>query len=158
LWIAFIGWFLLDASRSSYAQVELMHVLRGVKVRDVMDRDCAPVDAKTSLRSLVYEHSLLTGKRCFVVEENGHLAGLITTADIGRIGRDRWEVTTVEQAMKPLHNLHTVSPDAPVAQALETMARENVNQLPVVTDGHLEGILSRAHLLQVLQTRVELSV
>ena len=158
LWIAFIGWFLLDASRSSYAQMELQHVLRGVKVRDVMDRDCTQVDSTTTLQSLVDEHSLPTGKRCFVVQKNGYLAGLITTADIGRIGRDQWPATTVEEAMKPLHKLHTVSPDAPVAQALETMARENINQLPVVTDGHLEGILSRAHLLQVLQTRAELRV
>jgi Zn-dependent protease/predicted transcriptional regulator len=158
LWIAFIGWFLLDASRSSYAQIELLHALRGVKVRDVMDRDCTPVDTNTTLQSLVYEHSLPTGKRCFVVQKNGYLAGLITTTDIGRIARDQWTVTTVEQAMKPLQKLHTVLPDAPVAQALETMARENINQLPVVTDGHLEGILSRAHLLQVLQTRAELRV
>ena len=158
LWIAFIGWFLLDASRSSYAQIELLHALRGVKVRDVMDRDCTQVDSNTTLQSLVYEHSLPTGKRCFVVQKNGYLAGLITTTDIGRIAREQWTLTTVEQAMKPLHKLHTVSPDAPVAQALETMARENINQLPVVTDGHLEGILSRAHLLQVLQTRAELRV
>lgn len=156
LWIAFIGWFLLDASRSSYAQVELLHVLRGVKVRDVMDRDCTPVDASLTLQSLVDEHSLPTGRRCFVVQKNGYLAGLITTADIGRIGRERWPVTTVEEAMKPLRQLHTVSPDSPVAQALDTMARENVNQLPVVTDGHLEGTLSRTHLLQVLRNRAEL--
>ncbi|MBZ5566378.1 MAG: site-2 protease family protein [Acidobacteriia bacterium] len=156
LWIAFIGWFLLDASRSSYAQMQLLQVLQGVKVRDVMDRDCTPVDANTTLQSLVDEYSLPTGKRCFVVQKNGYLAGLIATADIGRIGRDRWPVTTVEQTMKPLPELHVVSPDAPVAQALETMARENINQLPVVTNGRLEGILSRAHLLQVLQNRAEL--
>jgi len=29
LWLAFIGWFLLDASRSSYVQVQLMAGLRG---------------------------------------------------------------------------------------------------------------------------------
>jgi signal-transduction protein with cAMP-binding, CBS, and nucleotidyltransferase domain len=38
------------------------------------------------------------------------------------------------------------------------MARENINQLPVVADGHVEGILSRAHLLQVLRTRAELEM
>ena len=158
LWIAFIGWFLLDASRSSYAQTVLLHVLRGLKVCDVMDRNCAPVDANVTLQSLVDEHSIPTGRRCFVVQKNGYLAGLITTADIGGIGRDQWPVTTVEQAMRPVGQLHTVSPDTAVAQALETMARENINQLPVVADGHVEGILSRAHLLQVLRTRAELKM
>src|SRR5262252_1718468 len=40
LWIAFIGWFLLQAARESYVQVGLAHVLKGVRVADVMTRDC----------------------------------------------------------------------------------------------------------------------
>jgi len=42
-------------------------------------------------------------------------------------------------------------------EALETMGRDDVNQLPVVIGGHLEGIVSRANVLQFLQTRAELS-
>lgn len=109
LWIAFIGWFLLDAAHSSYLQMALKNVLRGVKVRDVMDRDCATVDARTTLQALVHEHLLPTGRRCLVVQKDGYLAGLITTTDVGRIGRDQWPVTTVEQAMKPLGELISFS-------------------------------------------------
>jgi hypothetical protein len=32
----------------------------------------------------------------------------------------------------------------PAMVALETMGRENVNQLPVMSDGRVEGIVSRA--------------
>jgi Zn-dependent protease/predicted transcriptional regulator len=158
LWIAFIGWFLLDAARSSRAQVEIMHVLGGVKVRDVMEHNCAMVDIHTSLQTLVDEHLLRTGQRCFIVQKDGYLAGLLTPADVSRVERRMWPLTTVDQAMRPVEQLKVVSPDAPVTQALETMARENINQLPVVSDGHLEGILSRAHLLQILRTRAELKV
>jgi CBS domain-containing protein len=52
--------------------------------------------------------------------------------------------------------LRTVDPEAPVSEALKAMAREDVNQLPVVSDGRLEGIVSRAHILQLLQSREEL--
>jgi hypothetical protein len=38
------------------------------------------------------------------------------------------------------------------------MVREDVNQLPVASNNHLEGVLSRAHLLDVLRTRTELRV
>ena len=38
LWLAFIGWFLLDASRSSYVQVELMAGLRDRRVADIMEQ------------------------------------------------------------------------------------------------------------------------
>ena len=104
------------------------------------------------------EHLLRTGQRCFMVQKDGQMAGLITPADISRVERRMWPLTTVEQAMRPLAHLHVVSPDAPVVQALETMARENINQLPVASNGHLEGVLSRAHLLEILRTRAQLKV
>ena len=158
LWIAFIGWFLLDAARSSRAQMEITHALGGIKVRDVMEHNCELVDATTNLQTLVDEHLLRTGQRCFIVQRAGQLAGLITSADISRVERRMWPMTTVEQAMRPMAQLRVVSPDAPVLQALETMARENINQLPVASNGHLEGVLSRAHLLDILRARSEVKV
>jgi Zn-dependent protease len=35
LWIAFIGWFLLQAARESYVQVGLTHALKGIRVADI---------------------------------------------------------------------------------------------------------------------------
>src|SRR5262245_64968666 len=46
LWIAFIGWFLLNAARASYARVEIDERLRGVGVGDLMASDCAQVDRR----------------------------------------------------------------------------------------------------------------
>ncbi len=83
LWIAFIGWFLLDAARSSRVQVEIKHALDGIKVRDVMEHNCAVVDGSSNLQTLVDEHLLRSGQRCFIVQRNGQLAGLITPADFG---------------------------------------------------------------------------
>jgi CBS domain-containing protein len=60
--------------------------------------------------------------------------------------------------MRPLNELRTVSPDTPLIEALETMGREDVSQMPVVSKGHLDGIISRGQVLQYLQTRMELNV
>ena len=158
LWIAFIGWFLLDAARSSRVRrFEIMHALGGVKVRDVMERNCTIIDATINLQTLVDEYLLRTGQRCFIVQRGGNLVGLITPGDVSRVRR-MWPMTTVDQAMRPADQLRIVSPDAPVTRALETMARENINQLPVASNGHLEGVLSRAHLLGILRTRAALKV
>ena len=156
LWLAFIGWFLLDAARSSRMQLELTQALAGVKVRDVMDRNCKVIDARDNLQTLVDDYLLPAGHRCFIVQDNGRLSGLITPSDIGRIERPMWPSTTVEQAMRRVSQLQVVSPNAPITDALEIMVRENVNQLPVASDHHLEGLLSRAHLLDILRTRSEL--
>src|SRR6266567_5604885 len=74
----FIGWFLLDASRSSYVQVQLMAGLRGRRVADLMDRDCATVESFLNLQHFVDEYLLRTGRRCFIVMQHNNLVGLIT--------------------------------------------------------------------------------
>jgi Zn-dependent protease len=45
LWIAFIGWFLFDASRSSQAQAALVQRLHAIQVGDLMERDAWPPPA-----------------------------------------------------------------------------------------------------------------
>jgi len=62
----------------------------------------------------------------------------------------------VDSVMRPLQGMQAVRPDAPLGNALKVMARENVNQLPVMSNSHLEGVLSRAEVVNYLQTRAEL--
>jgi Zn-dependent protease/predicted transcriptional regulator len=156
LWITLIGWFLLEAARASYAQVEITESLRGVKVSNVMTRDCPVVDGRMTLQTFVDEHLLKTGQRCFVVEENGNVGGMLTPHEVKAIERLQWQSKTVSDVMRPLKSLHTVAPQTLVTKALEVMGREDLNQLPVVRNGHFEGIISRSHILRLLQTRAEL--
>jgi CBS domain-containing protein len=156
LWIAFIGWFLMDAAKASYAEVEAVAGLRGIRVSEVMSRDCATVNRGMSLQEFVNTYLLRTGKRCFAVEDQGRLVGIITPRDLGRIPRDRWDTTTVREAMRPLQELHIVTSDTPVLDALKLVARNDVNQLPVVANGALQGMVSRSQLVQLLQVRSDL--
>jgi Zn-dependent protease/predicted transcriptional regulator len=156
LWVTFIGWFLLVASRESYAQVTTTETLRGVRVTDVMSRDYPTVDGYSNLQTFVEEHLVRSGRRCFVVTLNGRTEGIITPKEISEVERPRWPYTTVADIMRPLDQVRTVAPDTPVTDALEVMAREDLNQLPVIVSGELAGFISRAHVLQLLQTRAEL--
>jgi CBS domain-containing protein len=63
---------------------------------------------------------------------------------------------TLHDVMRPIGDVRSVVPDASLASALELMGRDNLNQLPVVSNGHLEGMLSRAQVLTYLQTHAEL--
>ena len=158
LWLAFIGWFLLDASRASYVQVEMMAGLRDRRVADVMDHDYATVEGRLSLQDFVDEYLLRSGRRCFVVLHNGQVAGLVTPHEVKSVDRQSWSQTTVQSVMRPLRQLRTVAPDTPALQALELMSREDVNQLPVISGGRLAGIFSRGHLLRFLRTHAEFQV
>jgi Zn-dependent protease/predicted transcriptional regulator len=156
LWIAFIGWFLLSASRENYAQVAISDTLRGVKVRDVMTQQYPTVDSRTNLQILVDEYFLRTGRRCLFVTQNEQVVGLITPHEVREIERRRWPYTTVEEVMKPLNQLHTITPESSILKALETMGPDNLNQLPVVQNDAFEGVISRAQIVQLLKTRAEL--
>src|SRR3989442_8031250 len=153
LWLAFIGWFLLDAARSSYVQQEMVQLLRGVRVGDVMTKECPTVKKDLNLQTFVDDYLLRSGQRCFLVAEDGHNAGLVTAHQVKDVDRDKWPQMTVGEVMLPLSKLHAVKPGTSVSDALEMMSREDVNQLPVVTNNHLDAIASRAHILRLLQTR-----
>jgi len=156
LWLAFIGWFLLDAAQQSGLQVVMRSALAGLVAQDVMTRDCPTVSGRLSLAELVEEHILKTGQRCFVVSDNGRLEGLITLHQVKTIPRDRWQHTTLSSAMTPLARLHVVAPETPILKILEVMGAGDVNQVPVVTDNRLLGMISREHVLGVLYARMEL--
>lgn len=156
LWIAFIGWFLLQAATASASSVALTAGLKGVRVSDVMTVDCVKLDGNMNVEQFVENYMLRSGRRCFVVEQNGEMTGLVTAHEIKELEKPRWPYTTLVDIMRPLDQLHTVTPTTPVMEALETMGRDDVNQLPVVSGNHLDGIITRANVLQFLQTRTDL--
>lgn len=156
LWIAFIGWFLLSAAGASYGRLETMERLRGLRVADVMARDCGVVAAGMSLQEFVDDLLLRTGRRCFTVVEDGRVVGLIGPHEVKEIPRAQWPDSVVGRVMRPLARLLTVPPGSSLASALDTMAREDVHQLPVVSGGQLQGVITRGDVLRVLETRAEL--
>lgn len=158
LWLAFIGWFLLNAARASYAEVAVTASLRGLRTGDIMARDCDTVSAGVALDAFV-DRLLRTGRRCFIVtRDHDEIVGLITPEEVRRVDRSRWPEVPVSDAMRPLQTLRTVSPGTPVTDALKIMSSDDVNQLPVIADGRLAGVITRSHVLRLIQTRAELNL
>lgn len=155
LWLAFIGWFLLDAARSSYLQTGLVADLRGHKVADLMQRDCPTVPGYLSLRDFVDEYLLHNAGGCFLVTQDSRVVGLVTPVQTRGVPREAWDQTSVQSIMRPLSKLVAVAPEMPADKAIELMSRENVNQLAVIADGKLQGIFSRSQLLRFIQLSAE---
>lgn len=158
LWIAFIGWFLLTAAQQVAQYVTLKSALRGIKSRDVMQTDCPRVSAQTTVSALIDEYLFRTGRRAFLVIDRDSLAGLVTLHQIKQLPRDAWHQTTLGDIMTPISELHWVYPDTDITEVLDIMNAEDVNQIPVLSNGKLEGIIGRDHLLQVVQTRLDTGV
>jgi Zn-dependent protease len=158
LWMAFIGWFLENAALSSYRQVRLRHALAGHLVDEVMIRPYPCVAPDASVNSVVAGFLLPLGLRCLPVVVGDRMTGLLTIHDINRLGHDAWPNTLAGAVMIPMEKVKTVRSDANLWDALVRMTTDEVNQLPVVRDGRLEGLLTRAGILNFLRTRAELGL
>jgi Zn-dependent protease/predicted transcriptional regulator len=157
LWLAFIGWFLLQASSATYLQVKTGSLLRDLHIKDLMSTNFEVVSPNMSVQEFVNERLMRTGKRCFLVMENGQMLGMVTSNEIRKVNPSLWQFKQVGDVMRPDSQIHFVRPDMPAMEALEIMSREDVHQLPVLSNGHVEGVVTRAHVLEILKSRSELS-
>jgi len=156
LWIAFIGWFLMDAARTSSTRSDARPATdRGARVSDVMSPGFLGVRRAMNLHEFVDIYLLKTAQRCFVVRDNGRLAGLISRRDVSLIPRERWDTTTVGDAMRPLPELQIVAPETRVLDALKLTANNSLDPMPVVENGRLVGIVFRSQLVHALQGQSE---
>jgi Zn-dependent protease/CBS domain-containing protein len=151
LWIAFIGWFLVSASRSQIMQERVKELLSGHKVSEVMSQAYTIVQSDTTLQSLMDDHILASSRRSYIVENGEEVVGLLTLHHLRNVPKDQWSTTTVGQVMIPCAKWKDLTLDTELWDAMEEMDRDGVNQLPVMTDGRIEGMLSREDIISFLR-------
>jgi Zn-dependent protease len=153
IWLGFIGWFLLSSAQSAGTQTMLQTSFQGVTVSQIMNASPMTVPANISLQRLINEYFIPQGLRSALVMQGDELAGLVTLSDIRHIPQEQWVQTPVGFVMIPLDKLHTVSPDQQLNDVLPLITSRDVNQLPVVQNGKLVGILSRDSIMRYLEVR-----
>ena len=156
LWLAFIGWFLLQAARESVLSENLRHALVGVKVADLMLQDFPMVDRHMSLQLFVRERLLHSPGRYFLVTHEGEPIGIVTPREITTIDERMWPFTEVGSVMRPLASMPSLAPDAPITDALQMMQEEDAGPVPVIADGQLRGLLSRSSIMEYVRILLEL--
>lgn len=158
LWLMFIGWFLNNAAESSSQQMELATSLRGVRVGSVMNPRPVVIEPNVRLSDLVSDYVLRRGIRALPVVEGDQLVGMVTLHQVRAIPQESWDETPVRFVMTNLNDLHTTTAVSPLSGALHTMSEHDVNQLPVVENGRLAGLLSRSDVMRFLRVREELGI
>lgn len=155
LWIAFIGWFILTASRGQIQQERIKGLLSGHKASEAMTRSYTAIQSDTTLQFLVDDHILGGSRRSFIVEQAGQVIGLLTLHHLKDIPKDHWSTTTVAQAMIPASQLKQIGPDTELWEAIAEMDRDGVNQLPVMAAGQIQGMLTREDVISYLRKILE---
>ena len=158
LWLAFIGWFLSHVASSSYRQSQWQMALQGLKASEVVISTCPVVSPNFTINRLVQDYIFTSGHRCFLVTEDGELKGILTLNNIKSVARPNWELTQVRDIMVPVERLKVAYPDQDVLSVLEKMEENDINQLPVVSDGRVIGLITRDNIIRLLQTRSQLKI
>ncbi|MFK7803815.1 MAG: site-2 protease family protein [Anaerolineae bacterium] len=158
LWIAFIGWFLNNAASVYGQQADLQSALDNVPVEEIMQPKWSIVDGNTPISHIVNEKVIKEGVRAYFVKNSGYgysddaaPHGMLTLTDIAMLDKKSWSLTPANQIMTAWNQLLTTSPKVPILNAVRQMDERNINQLPVLKNGQLVGVLSRENVNQYLQ-------
>jgi predicted transcriptional regulator len=158
LWLAFIGWILANAAAGSYRQVALKDMLQGHTVSEVLTRDCPVIPPKLTVEQLVNDYILGSGRHCFPVVEDGLALGLVTMHNVKAVPREIWPTKTVRETMTPLGKLKWVRPNEDLSNVMQLLTEEDVNQVPVMENNTIVGLVTRDNLLSFIRTRGELGI
>ena len=157
LWLVFVGWFLNSAADSSRQEATLREHLTGVLVGQVMEKDVSSVRPDTNIADLVQTAFIQKNKRTIPVTDGDNLVGVVTISDIKELPQEKWPVTPVLQIMHR-EPIHTVKPEDDLNAAMKLMAQYDLNQIPVLSQGKLVGVLTRADVINYLHLSQELNI
>jgi CBS domain-containing protein len=143
-----------------------------MKASDIMATDVITVGPDSSVQDVA---EILLKHRISglpVVDARGHVVGIVSEGDLLRraeigagherswwlkllMGREGLATEYIHEHSRKVadvmsHEVITAEPDTPVSDIAETLECNRIKRLPIVKDGKLVGIVSRANLLQAL--------
>jgi Zn-dependent protease/CBS domain-containing protein len=150
-WLAFIGWFVLQAARAEARYIATEEALDGLRVRDLMIRDPVTVDADSTLGQFMDDVAWSRRFTTYPVLEDGRPVGLLAFGAVAGVPRSEWDTRRVRETMVPLDQVPLLKEDARAVRALEDLSEAAVHRGLVVDDGHLRGLLSITDLARALE-------
>lgn len=148
LWLALIGWFLGNAARQGWQGRVMEDRLGALPVTRVMHHDYLEVSPDMSVAELVDQGFLALSYRAYPVVEQGALRGLVSLEDVRALERGQWTGMRAADVMTPLGRLHTLGPTDSAFRAMGLLAETGVNQVPVVEEARLLGMVTREDILK----------
>ncbi|MBI4392371.1 MAG: CBS domain-containing protein [Euryarchaeota archaeon] len=130
-----------------------------MKAKDLMTTDIISVDKDEKLEMVV---STMRKARIskVPVTEKGKLVGVITDGSIadelGSIKTKGMQASALHASSAMTKEFHSVGPDAEFGDIIEICKKDNVGLLPVVENGRLQGIITKADILKFVDSHAQL--
>ncbi len=157
-WMAFIGWFLRNAAIASRRHTQWRQLLKRFTASQVMTSNCPTVLPGISISQLVQGYVIPARCQLFMVASGDDIQGIFSLKSLKSIPRQQWDTTPVREIVTPLDKLRSVSPEQDALSVLEEMDESGMNQVAVVGEGKVIGLVSRDDMISIVRTRSELGV
>ena len=150
-WLAFVGWFLLQAATAEARYVATKQALDGLRVRDLMIREPVTVTADLTLGQFMDDVASSRRYTTYPVLEHGRPIGLLAFRSVASVPREEWNTRRVRDAMVPFEEVPQLTEAEPAIDALAELSSSDVNRGLVVHDDRLAGFLSITDLARALE-------
>jgi len=151
IWFAFIGWFLVQAARASYQELEVRQMLRGVQAHDVMADNLVRIPPDLTLQDAVDRYFMRYDHSAFPVDERGRTIGLLTLRKVRQVPSDQWATSRVRDHMVPLGDQLVVPLGAPMDQVMAKLEDGGAGRVLAAQDGEVVGIITSSDLTRWLR-------
>ena len=152
-WLAFIGWFLLQAATAEARYIATEAALDGLRVRDLMVRKPVTVDGDLTIGQFMDEVAHSRRFTTYPVVDADRPIGLLAFSSVAAVPRSEWDSRRVRDAMIPLDGVPLLTEDETAVDALTALSSPTSNRGLVVENGHLAGLLSITDLTRALEVR-----
>jgi CBS domain-containing protein len=122
------------------------------KVKEIMTTDVITISSNVDV-IYAFEELMEYKISAMPVVDDGELVGIITATDLGHnLILDKYELGTDVKSIM-IKNVVTISPENTIGEAIGTMKSKApgsniLNQLPIVEDGKLVGIVSDGDIIK----------
>ena len=149
IWLAFVGWFVLQAAGAESNYALLQRSLGSRRVRDAMTPDPVTVPPDMPLDQLV-DQAWQLRHSTFPVVADGELVGLVAVRDAARLGSEERVARRVADVMTPREQVATVEADRELTDVVEAL-EAGTQRAPVLDDGRLVGILAPSDVARAIE-------
>jgi chloride channel protein, CIC family len=127
------------------------HSVEALSVRDAYDPSPAVIDENAPITDAVAYLNNRSQSVFPVVDAERHVMGVVTIGDLGRCAATAGILGSLVLAADIAQETETVGPGDTLLSAMRRMGVRGAAAIPVVQDGRLIGIISRAHILSAYE-------
>jgi Zn-dependent protease len=155
LWIAFVGWFLLQAASMQELQARIARLLDGHSAAEVASAPDEPLPADATAADALAA-ILQSGNGAIPVTLGGRCLGVIRQEDFSKLAGSDYQSTYATALMTRIEDVERVAPAASATDALVRLKQCGRSVIAVMdSDNNVVGVFGRNGVLRWLALNVQ---